>query len=1010
MAGRIASPILVGRLAELGRLRGALDEAVEGSAVTILVGGEAGVGKSRLVDAFAAALPAGEALILSGACLELGDGGLPYAPLTQAIRELRHEIGQEAFGSLIGPARAELSRLVPEIGDGPGPVVESSATSTARLFELTLGFVERLAATTPLIFVLEDLHWADPATRDFLRFLVRNADRQRLLIVGTYRTDALHRRHPLLPLLAELERTSRVQRLDLQPLTRVEVGDLVVGILGRPADRTMVESIANRSAGNAFYVEELVAGWLGGGGMPNSLRDVVLTRFEELEPVTQDVLRAAAVIGPRFDESVLQSVTGHDVTDLETALRSAVNHQLIEPVPDAPAPAYRFRHALTQEVVEADQLPGERARRHAAAARALTGPDAGGVGPLDVAAAVSIARHWHAAHDQPRSLKAAVAAGRAAARAYAFAEAAAQFDVALLVWDQVPDAEAVAGADRIDVTREAADAAWLAGDGRAAVSRIRSAIDLIDSEVDPVTAGLLQERLGQYLWDAGDDAAARAAYETAAWLLPTDPPSEGLARVRAARGQMLMLAGHYNDSISACQGAIEIANSVGARAVEGHARCTLGVDLAYEGRIEDGISELNVARQIAESLIRPDDLGRALLNIGLVLWHAGQLEASTQASLAGREAVRHLGLDRTLGRSMVTNAAITRLYQGRWSEAAQLIDEALEKGAEDLVGIHLLLTRAQLAVGRGDWPTAEADLVSVDRLAQPVANSQLIGDVHAVKAELAIWRGRLDDARAEVARGLELLGDTEDALLRSRLGSLGIRAEADRAELARARRIEAEAATAADVATRLLDLTRQAVRGDTPSDGSFGSRLPGAYLQLCEAESSRLAGSSDPQRWSAAAEAWDALQVPYPAAYARWREAEARLGRGGSKLEAQELLRGVWALCGTLAAEPLRREVEALARRARLDLSPDEAPGTEAPQARPEVTALGLTSRELEVLALVAAGRTNRRIAESLFITEKTAGAHVSNILGKLGVAGRVEAAGIAHRLGIVDEQTSQGD
>ena len=265
-----------------------------------------------------------------------------------------------------------------------------------------------------------------------------------------------------------------------------------------------------------------------------------------------------------------------------------------------------------------------------------------------------------------------------------------------------------------------------------------------------------------------------------------------------------------------------------------------------------------------------------------------------------------------------------------------------------------------------------------------------------------MWEGRDDEAGAAVAEGLRWCAerDPDGTLLQrtSRWYALALRLEADRAEQAAARRMTEEVAAARRRAAPVLTTLDRLAAAPTPQ-----ARYPWVIgqLLLARAEQSRLEGRSDPERWQAAAAAWERLEHPFEAAYARYRQAEALLAEGGFRPQAEQVLRRAHGTAVTLGAEPLRREIELLAQRGRLHLQEqvDTVAEPEAPSS--PAASLGLTRREAEVLVLVAAGRTNRQIGETLFITPKTASVHVSRILAKLGVAGRGEAAAIAHRLGL---------
>jgi predicted ATPase len=368
MSERVSSPSFVGRAEELGLLAAALERAGAGAPGIVLIAGEAGVGKTRLVDEFAAEAAAGT-LVLAGGCIELGEGALPYAPIVEALRSLARGLDLAVLRSLAGPAHGLLAGLLPELGDGQAEAVPGG--SQARLFEVLLGLLVRLGEQAPVVLVVEDLHWADRSTRDLLAFLVRNLHAERVLLVATYRSDELHRRHPMRPFLAELARGGRAQRVDLVPFGREELAALLAGITGVPPTAATVDDILARTEGNAFFAEELVAAAAerAGSTLPPGLRDVLLIRFEALSEPAQVALRVAAVAGRRVQHELLAGVAGMNEPDLLASLREAVAHQIL--VVDSDRDAYAFRHALVQEAVYAEVLPGERTRLHAAFAAAL---------------------------------------------------------------------------------------------------------------------------------------------------------------------------------------------------------------------------------------------------------------------------------------------------------------------------------------------------------------------------------------------------------------------------------------------------------------------------------------------------------------------------------------------------------------------------------------------------------------------------------------------------------------
>ena len=456
MAARVSSPLFVGRRGELEQVRTALGAATEGQPTIVLVAGEAGVGKTRFVAEATGALgPAYR--VLAGGCVDVAGGTVPFAPIIEALRGLARSLPEAELNRLFGPGRADLAPLLPQLrrdptdGDGTGLAYGSAQ---GRLFEAVLGLLDRLTATGPVVLVVEDMHWADRSTLDLLAFLVRNLRQGPMLLLGTFRSDELHRRHPLVPFLAELKRARPIVHIDLARFDRREVMDQVEAIAGRSPDPELVDRIYSRSEGNPFFAEELLAaeGTIN-GQVPDTLREVLGARIAALGDSSQELLRIAAAAGTRVRTDLLAAVAGMEDETLLRSLRESVEHQILVPDDDGGASRYRFRHTLVQEAVYADLLPAERTRLHASFAGVLEElPEA----DRDASAAAEIAYHWYAAHDLPRALEASVRAGIAAESAWAFAEAQVQFERALELWDRVPGAGQRVGLDRVDLLERAA--------------------------------------------------------------------------------------------------------------------------------------------------------------------------------------------------------------------------------------------------------------------------------------------------------------------------------------------------------------------------------------------------------------------------------------------------------------------------------------------------------------------------------------------------------------------------
>jgi DNA-binding CsgD family transcriptional regulator len=685
-----------------------------------------------------------------------------------------------------------------------------------------------------------------------------------------------------------------------------------------------------------------------------------------------------------------------------------VGSQLLLPVtlPDG-RDGYAFRHALVQEAVADDLLPGERRRLHRRLAEVIE-LRLPGTGASAAAHWASLAHHWKAAGVDARAFVASLRAADSAEATFAFAAAVEHDECALALWDAVPDAAAIAGFDRIALLAQTAQAARLKGDARRDIQLRREAIAAVDKAEDPARLGILHEQLGRALWNAGDSSGAIAAYEEAVRLIPAQPPTPERAVVLGGLGQMLMLLDRWHESRLLCEEAIRLSRQVGARAAEGHALNTLGVDLAAEGRCEEARAALEAAQEIAFEVRQADDIARSFVNLCDAAWICGDLALAAEVAERGIAVADDHGLRSSYGCVLRQSSVLMHYELGRWDVARRRAAEAFSGGASDTSTERDQLTRcASLLVASGS-PEAGARLERLaDLLRSGPTESQYQAPFHIAMAELAIWQGRPADALAEVERGVETLATKDMAWVIIRLHRVGARAAADLAEVARARRDPGLAEQAIERLARLTIDRERIVRRSLATHMGPASRTTLAESATADAEELRAKAIVDPGTWRSVVELWQATGQPYPTAYGLWRLGEADLLSGDRGAAARSLAEAV-AIADRLGARPLAVAVTGLGRRARLRLeagpTSDERPSAET-AAEPVATPLdtfGLTTREVEVLELLAVGRTNRQIADELFISENTAGVHVSHILAKLNATTRTEAATTAVRLGIV--------
>ena len=993
---------MVGRDSELTRLLGLLDDAAAGRPAHALIGGDAGVGKTRLVSELAARAADRGFVVLSGRCAELGDS-IPYLPLADALREGSTGPAAGPLGDALA-ARPVLSRLLPDREAVPAAASEISGLAQQQLFGAVLGLLAELAAASPVLLILEDLHWADRSTRDLVTFLSRVLHRERVAVVATYRTDDLHRRHPLRPVVAELLRLPSVTAIELGPLGYAEMEDHLTALAAGPLDAANLHRMVARAEGNPYYAEELLAAVgeagspvpagtvsvsadresvsIGGDVLPSGLAALLLGRVERLSGPAQQVLRAAAVAGRQAEDDIVQAAAGLAAAEYEDALRECVAQQLL--VTDREG-RYAFRHALLREAVYADLLPGERTRLHARFAELLA--DEARLAAVPGSAA-ELAYHCLASHDITGAFAASVRAGQEADRLAAPAEAHRHYDVALSLWERVSEPEKLAGQDRYTLAFFSANRAASSGDVPRAVQQLRRILDFLDAAADPALACRAHERLAYYLLEVEAPAEAEAAARAAVEVLPADPPSWQYARALGTHAQTLMYVGDEDGAARRAEQARAAARAANAPWVEADALVTMGLLAERRGEPEEAIDlftmayrqaransmlgvELRAAFQLSRSQLERGDLAEAA---------ATAHEGFSQAEAAGL-ALAPYGLD------LQYTHYLAHYQDGCWDHAQELADGfgvRVGTAAEARLSAMALF----LDVARGSPAVAERrawlePFWPADGFGAYIARGLL--------AEHALWRGDTASALAEVAEILaEQNADQEGyAPPVIRIAAVGLAARGDRAQQARAAGDEAAAQAEVTAAGVLIEAAREGAA--YPQRPKFVLGVDGrGWLARAEAEWGRVQGHNDPQAWQLVVDTFSPAFV-YETARSRWRLAEA-LAEAGQRAEAEQEWSQAVQVADELAATPLRSALADLGRRARL--------GRQASGGAPGVLS-GLTGREREVLRLLVAGRSNREIAAALFIAPKTASVHVSNILGKLGAASRTEAAAIALQAGL---------
>lgn len=680
--------------------------------------------------------------MLIGGCVELSTEGLAYAPFTAAIRQLVRECGAEKVAAMLpdGGAR-DLARLLPEFGEPSGDV--ESDTARARLFEQILTLLERLAERRPVILVIEDIHWADRSSRDLIAFLSRNLRTTPVLMVLTYRSDDLHRQHPLRPVLAELNRVDGVLRLDLPRLTQDEVAAQMAGILGTNPEFSQVDKVFQRSEGIPLFVEALVD--CGGEcSFPESLHDLIIGSVEQLPDETQRVLRIAAAGGIRVGHELLAAVSGLSDVDLEDALRPAISANVLQ---IADGRAYAFRHALIREAVHDELLPGEHVRMHARFAEEI-GRDRGLV-PRG-RAAVEIAHHWYSARDDLWALISAWEAAGKAAKTFAYNEKLQLLERVLTLWSKVPDAAERIGVDHTTVLEQASEAAHACGEVERGGRFVKAALEELDERTSPARVAELVVRRSQFKMSKRKPGALDDL-RYAERLVPE--PGLDRANVLSKLGSYLMFSDEVTEGTTLTEEALRIAREHGDECLEADLLLNLALGHSIAGRLDTTIAVNSTAQAIGERVGSGRIILRALANTVDTLNNMGRSAEAIELSLEGERLARDYGRYRVQGTFLANNRAEALEALGRFDEAAELAERALMMDPTLRTRHHLLRIRADVAIARGEIDVVRSVLNEVDAFSvqeeftqELSANARLRISLHLLSGEPLAALGVAEEA------------------------------------------------------------------------------------------------------------------------------------------------------------------------------------------------------------------------------------------------------------------------
>ncbi len=1057
----LRSMAFLGRERELALLAEAVRRAAEGRSGRVVVTGSAGIGCTRLLDELSLRVSSVSGVVAARGRAHEPAMRVPYQAVSEALGGALAQLPDDDLPAVIGTAGHDLCVLVLDLAsrldvlgiDRSPPRLTAPDQLGRRVLESILGTFERLAAGGVLLLMLEDIHYADPATRGLVDALQGVGRALPVCLVVSYQPDELHRRHPVQGLADRLADDPEVVRVEVGPLSPGELEKLVSSAAGERPPANVMSAVIGVARGNPLVALRLAesAKLLEGVRLSDSFDQLIGARLEAMPRDAARVVRVMAVARMPLAPATLLAVHARDGRLTMKALEEAIDSGFVVEGGGRVA----ISHELIAEAVEALELTPERQEMHASLAAELRKTPA------------LAAWHWSRAGRPSEALDAHIRAATAALQLDPGTSVLEHYEEAL----ELPGTEEASPEERAALLAGAAGASAFAGRFRRAVALQRRAIEARATReasstrgqrdaATKLSLGEMYAELGRYQWAGGELDGALDSMRRALGIMP-DAPSRIRSRALASLAQHLMLAGRFGESAELAVEAREVAVAAAAQdedtlAERGHATCTLGVDSAYLGDLDRGLELLEEASDMARRAGRLDDLMRSAANRTTLLDLDSRREealAVVQSFIVDAEAG---GLAASYGAFLRGNAADILYHLGRWQEAEDECRAALSWRMSALEAewwpplvLGLLLTES-----RGDAESARLVGQALLQL-ETVPAGQWTGHMLRAAVSQALWSGDAKGALSIAEREWDRAIESDELAVIAGGASTCLEAAAAAADHGRASSDAGLIARARALADRILPQAEAHV-AESSFDPSLGARREADLaLAAARAHARRVRGGVEPAAWAELAAAWHARGMPYWEAKASWWQALAILAaadeddRDAARVKARAPLSAAYRIARQLPALPLLREVLSLGKRARVTLPVGSAdadtealvavgPGRAEPVAvgpgRPAMAAgsqgpdiardieervlaalrtgpadtYGLSPREREVLNIVAEGRTDRDIAARLFISERTVHVHVRRILAKLGVSSRTEAAGVAIRQGLVPATLDQ--